>query len=141
MPRVGYNKLVYISHLHYCLWTLDFQDEHPGEERKEERATISRCTPARFWYNLKGEVMDDVLLNCLDCIMLHVTNRPGISESGLFNKLRHIFNRAELKVLVDWLKIKKCLRTAESGVYSLYGEEDFNDCIWTESGWFERLHE
>ncbi|KAJ3864146.1 hypothetical protein EV359DRAFT_41641 [Lentinula novae-zelandiae] len=126
---VGYNNTLLVSSAHAASWTVALSD-----------SPLIRVFPRR-WLDIFGKKVIDVWEAALRAVIGAIVFRPGISQSELRWRLKHVYDKQEMIELLKWLSeenfiknrqvcVASVLRAVEPLAFSTLDEDEEKRVFW-----------
>ncbi|KAJ3070035.1 hypothetical protein HDU98_006924 [Podochytrium sp. JEL0797] len=100
VSKVGQGTPLYISAKFLKFWRVRALAE-AGNPVSSSFTTKSFSL--RVWYDVNGELIPSVFRACLECVMSHIVERPGVAEATLAALLSPVMNYVEFSDILDIL--------------------------------------
>ncbi|KAJ3936613.1 MAG: hypothetical protein NXY57DRAFT_885326 [Lentinula lateritia] len=105
---VGYNNTLLVSSAHAASWTVALSD-----------SPLIRVFPRR-WLDIFGKKVIDVWEAALRAVIGAIVFRPGISQSELRWRLKHVYDKQEMIELLKWLSEENFIKNRQVCVASVF---------------------
>ncbi|KAL1925496.1 uncharacterized protein VTP21DRAFT_379 [Calcarisporiella thermophila] len=144
IARVGINTIRFVDQQYTTAWMVKLREaeEISGGNQPflEESPTQPNITPLltqgreknmsipRMWIDIRGKVIETVLIACIEVVLDLIVRKPGIYESNIQRLLDVVLTRGELKDILDHLIQKGAVRTQtikKPSVVSLFSQDHF----------------
>ncbi|KAI8618276.1 hypothetical protein BC830DRAFT_961367 [Chytriomyces sp. MP71] len=107
VSKVGEHYPVFVAAEFIRAWMSRVSVED-GEE--EPLQVVTTSFPLRLWYDIHGNLIQSALRACLECVMSHIVETPGIYESTLRDLVKTVMNGVELSDVLEMLIDRQACR-------------------------------
>ncbi|KAJ3236121.1 hypothetical protein HDU81_011156 [Chytriomyces hyalinus] len=93
VSQVGQRFPVYVSAIFAKSWMVQ---ANPDQTAKASSEIAPKSFPLRLWYDIHGHLIESALRACMECVMSHIIEVPGLYESTLRRLVHPVMSNIEL---------------------------------------------
>ncbi|KAI9346297.1 hypothetical protein BDR26DRAFT_856212 [Obelidium mucronatum] len=104
ISKVGKSHPVFVAANFMANWLVRAVAE------EEAPITSTKSFPLRLWYDISGDLIPSAFRACIECVLSHIVESPGVTESSLASAVSPVMNAIELSDILDILLERKACR-------------------------------